>query len=195
MAGKKLKWSRILLVLAIVLLLALVALSIVIYSQKSQAEFRYRELVKIVAALHQASGIGVLDSTHDHAAFKVYTNGNQLDLWKPENEELNLFTHMHVDDPDNRDLIHIHATGITLEMFFRTLGMELSQSCINISGQAYCTNQSNHLRYFVNNVPNFEGPDYRLQDLDRILITYGVLNSTQIVEQLKSVGDNACIES
>jgi len=124
------------------------------------------------------STIGVLGSAHIHADWKIYINGKPLDFAGKDHmtrmqQGLSVSSFIHVDsgapEPEKAgDLLHMHATGIPLWLFFKSLDIELPEG----------------LKMYVNGK---EIPDYRnyvFSDLDKILITDGVGDLNQ---QLNSI--------
>jgi len=148
-----------------------------------------------VEALEQLTNVGRLGSTHIHADFKVYINGEEIKVYQEKNLEKNKFTHMH-PGKDEEDVIHVHATGVTLKQFFNTLNIKLSRNCIILEdGKEFCSIKSKTLKYYVNNKLNDEAPDYEINDLDKILISYGDESQAEVQKQLASIGNKACIQS
>lgn len=140
--------------------------------------------------------IGPVGSTHQHADFKVYILGEQLDFTSPRYQVR--AREVHIEGGDD-DVIHKHATGVTVGHFFRTLGFAINFTCIRTdSNEQYCSNEDATLKYLlkkdgmeweqVNSLS-----DYEIRDLDKYLITYG--NETDVSGQQNSVTDKARIES
>ncbi|HLC76696.1 MAG TPA: hypothetical protein VJH04_00675 [archaeon] len=130
--------------------------------------------------------------THEHADFAVFLNGEQYDFSQERfmtfnNTELSELVDLH-DMKGN--IIHKHAKGITLGYFFGTLGIKFSSTCF-VAESEYC----GPLKMFVNGQPNYDFGDYKFNDLDRILISYGDETEEQIANQISSVGTEACIQS
>jgi len=124
------------------------------------------------------STIGVLGSAHIHADWKIYLDGKTMDFAGKDHmtrmqQGLSVSSFIHVDsgapEPEKAgDLLHMHATGIPLWLFFKSLDIELPEG----------------LKMYVNGK---EIPDYRnyvFSDLDKILITDGVGDLNQ---QLNSI--------
>ncbi|MBI4162619.1 MAG: hypothetical protein HY513_02965 [Candidatus Aenigmarchaeota archaeon] len=63
-----------------------------------------------------------------------------------------------------------------------------------IDSQHYCNDQQNSLKFVINGRQNSQFEDYELQDLDKILISYGS-KSQDINFQVMSITDKACIQS
>jgi len=121
------------------------------------------------------STIGVLGMQHIHSDFKVYINGKTVDFARPDYYMKSSF--IHVDDNQNKEdasgVIHMHATGVPLWIFFESMGMEFEKDCFTVdSGVKYCNNAEKSLKFYVNGKENIEFGDYIFNDLDKILISY-----------------------
>lgn len=78
--------------------------------------------------------------------------------------------------------VHVHKQGITIGDFFETLDISFNKSCIIIPVEgSFCDED---LKFYVNNRENSEFENYKIKDLDRILISYG---KGDIKSQLESV--------
>lgn len=132
--------------------------------------------------------IGPIGGIHIHADFKVYIDGNSVNFSKPE--YMVRAKHVHVEDMDG-DVIHVHATGVTIGEFFNTLGMKFTNSCLKIEGLQYCSSGEKTLKFYVNGEPNSEYDNYLMGDLDKILISYGNEPPDKIKQQLASITDKA----
>ena len=154
------------------------------------------------------------DEVHYHADFLLYLNGvpynfSQAKYMSAENgSDLNQFIHIH---DMNGKVIHLHRGGVTLGKFFNSLNMTFNPNCFVLdNGTAYCNSGSGSLKMYVQHLSednstnttrsgsweqNYVMNNYQFNDLDRILITYGNETYTQIQEQMKSVGEDACLYS
>ena len=160
-----------------------------------ELSFSKKNSALYVEALEQLTGVGRLGSTHVHADFKVYINGEEVKIYQDENLEKNKFTHMHPGQ-DEEDVIHVHAIGITLKQFFNTLNIKLSRNCIILEdGKEFCNSKSNTLKFYINSKLSEEAPDYEIIDLDKIFISYGDESQAEITKQLSKIGNKACIQS
>lgn len=130
--------------------------------------------------------LGVLGSQHIHADFKLYLDDKPFD-WAPFGDrherqmhgdatikDTSAFIHIHpAPSPEKTgDVIHMHATGVPLSLFFESLNIPFDKKS----------------RLFVNGKENKEGKEYVFKDGDNILITDGTGN---MQEQLNSVTDFA----
>lgn len=147
-------------------------------------------------------GIGLLDSSHIHADWKIYINNKPLDLSDGahmerivSNKSVSSFIHVDSGSPPPEktgDIIHMHAKNVPLWIFFESLGMKITDRCLILdSGGKYCNGEKNKLRMFINGIENKEFGNYIFKDLDKILITYGDDNEEAIKKQISSITDFA----
>ena len=114
---------------------------------------------------------GVLGSAHVHAAFAVKLNGTKLDFSDNKYQVKSRF--MHVENGDG-DTLHRHATGVPIAEFFRSIKMNVTDSCFtNDNGTKFCSNGKENLEFYVNGNKTKSIADYVFNDDDRILIVYG----------------------
>jgi hypothetical protein len=114
---------------------------------------------------------GVLGSAHVHAAFAVKLNGTKLDFSDNKYQVKSRF--MHVENGDG-DTLHRHATGVPVAEFFKSIKMNVTDSCFtNDNGTKYCSNGKQNLEFYVNGNKTKSIADYVFNDDDRILIVYG----------------------
>ncbi|MBI2128884.1 hypothetical protein HYU07_01460 [Candidatus Woesearchaeota archaeon] len=139
------------------------------------------------------STIGVLGSGHTHADFKVFINGNSINF---ANEKYHMkSSFIHVDDNLNKEdassVLHMHATGVPLWIFFESIGMKFEKDCFTVdTGVKYCNNAEKSLKFYINRKENTEFRDYVFNEGDKILISYGDKNE-DILGQLASITDFA----
>ncbi len=146
------------------------------------------------SSISNSPRIGAVGSTHIHQDFKVYLNGkNSIDFSQRKYQVR--VPYVHVEDNDG-DIIHVHATGVRLGMFFDSLGMQLTKECFKADdGTSYCNGNGKTLKFYVNNVSNTEFGNYLLHDLDKILVSYGSENNATIQPQLTSITNKALEQS
>src|SRR3989344_1162870 len=142
--------------------------------------------------------IGVVGELHYHTDFALYINGERYDFaqeryMSKEDKSLSNFAHFH---DRNGNLIHKHASGVTLGFFLETLDIKLNDTCLVLDdGASYCNEGNEELKMYVNGRYNDEFAKYDFHDEDRILLSYGDESKQEIEEQLQSVTDEACIYS
>ena len=130
------------------------------------------------------TGIGPLGSAHLHADIKVYINGNTLDFSQKKYQLTTSFIHF---DEGIGDVIHTHATDLTIGHMFKSVGIDFNNNCIIVDRNNYCNNNSNKLKFYVNGQPNNEFDNYIIKDLDKYLISYGNENEADMQKQLSSI--------
>lgn len=134
--------------------------------------------------MHLLSGIGPLRSTHQHADVKVYINGQPIDFSERKYQVATSFIHF---EDGVGDVIHTHATGLTVGNLFKSIGAVLNSNCLVFGGQSYCSGDGKLLKFYVNGKPDSNFAGYIIQDLDKILVSYGSENESGIQLQLSSV--------
>lgn len=135
--------------------------------------------------------VGALGSTHEHTDFAIYVDGKAVTPLGPEYYVKSPFAHVE-SGPGEGYVMHVHATGVTLGMFLKTLGFDFTSDCIEISGTRYCTTQEKRLKFYVKNnggswEESFQNGGYVLKNLGKILISYGP--ETDLSAQQNSVTD------
>jgi len=145
--------------------------------------------------------IGILGSQHIHADWKIYIDGKALDFSDKSHMErmrnnMPVSSFIHVDSgapaPEKTgDVIHMHATGIPLWIFFKSIGMEFNKNCITLENkEKFCNESNKKLKFFVNGKESNEFENYVFNDLDKILVSYGD-ESEEVKNQLASITDFA----
>ena len=141
-----------------------------------------------------SSSIGPLGSTHIHTDFAIYLSGQQITPLPSKYFVRSPFIHME-SGPGVGTVIHMHATNVPLNFFFKSLGMSLTKDCFTLdNGSQYCNSSNTTLKFFVKHAggswqSNDQFGDYIFKDLDKIIISYG--NETDLTQQENSVTDFA----
>lgn len=139
-------------------------------------------------------GVGTIGSTHIHADFSVFLNGEEITPLGPEFYVASSFVHVE-EGSGQGSVIHIHATGVPLKMFFNSIGMKFTPECFEVNrDMKYCNDGVNTLKMYVKHEnetwdQNSEYENYVSKDLDKILITYGDETDEEIVAQQNNVTD------
>ena len=150
------------------------------------------------------SQMGVLGSQHIHADWKIYIDNKPLDFSDKSHMErmrnnmpVSSFIHVDSDAPapeKTGDILHMHATGIPLWIFFNSIGMNFNKDCMTLeNNQKFCNEGNKNLKLFINGKENNEFENYVFNDLDKILISYGNKNEEGIKNQLASITDFASL--
>lgn len=154
---------------------------------------------------------------HVHADIKVIIFDKEIDFSKEkyqstEDKELSPWQHFH---DGNGNVMHQHKEGLTLSNFFKSLGFNLTDECIELpqdeavfdpfAGKKeteFCTGAKNSLKLYVNGKllidENTRKPivgSYEIKDLDRLLIIYDASDLENVNLDDFGVTNDACIYS
>lgn len=138
--------------------------------------------------------IGPLGSTHIHADFALFLDGDEITPLAPKYYVRNQFVHVE-EGVGPGYVIHMHATNVPLGFFFKSLGMNFNNECFRLdNGKEFCNEGNKTLKMFVRHdngewEENRQFHTYVFQDLDKILITYGDGAEDEIKQQQDSVTD------
>ncbi|MBI2660837.1 hypothetical protein HYX09_01055 [Candidatus Woesearchaeota archaeon] len=146
--------------------------------------------------------IGILGSQHIHSDWKVYIEGKAMDFSDKSHMErmrsnMPVSSFIHVDSgapaPEKTgDVLHMHAAGVPLWIFFKSVGMDFSKDCINMENkEKFCNDSNKKLKFFVNGKESNEFENYAFKDLDKIVVSYGDGSEEEIKNQLSSITDFA----
>lgn len=130
------------------------------------------------------TGIGALGSAHLHADVKVYINGKAIDFSQRKYQLANSFIHF---EEGIGDVVHSHATGLTIGHMLKSLGIDFSNNCIIVEGQNYCNENNKKLKFYVNGQSNNEFDNRLIRNLDKYLVSYGSENESELQKQIDSV--------
>lgn len=145
----------------------------------------------LTGSLSPSTGIGPAGSTHIHQDFKVYINGNPIDFSQGKYQKPHLNAKVHLEGWDG-DLIHKHATGVTMGFFLKSVSISFDKNCLAIdTGENYCNDGDSTLKFYINGKPNPEWENYDLKDGDKILVSYGNESEDEVKQQLSSITDKA----
>ena len=179
-------------VINLVLVLAIVVLLFMNLNNKNKDKAFMKSMDtanRYIEELRTISNIGFLGSTHTHADFAIYVEGEIIDFSDVEYQVR--ANSVHVEDNEG-DVLHVHATGITMAHFLRSLDMDLTAECLTLEdGTELCNDKEKSLKFYVNGKENNEYGSYIMQDLDKILVSYGDENEKEISQQLQSITDLA----
>ncbi|HVP82843.1 MAG TPA: hypothetical protein VMS35_07375 [Nitrososphaeraceae archaeon] len=130
------------------------------------------------------AGFGPLGSAHEHAAFLVKVNGQNIDFSQPQYQVQS--DYIHVENGDGTTL-HRHATNVTFVDFLKSVKMDIDKknNCLTFTnGTEYCDDNNNKLRTFINGNSTGSISDYVLNNNDRLLVIYGNETDEQIANAL-----------
>jgi hypothetical protein len=155
---------------AVAALLAIMAFSVFYYSENLEKP---------------SHKFGALGSEHVHAAFAVKINGVKLNFSQEKYQVRSKY--IHVENNDGNTL-HRHATGVPVGEFFKSIGMNVTDSCFTLeNGTSYCSNGNSNLEFYINGNKTDSIANYVIKDDDRILIVYGNKNKMETEQDLDAL--------
>ncbi len=131
-------------------------------------------------------GAGTLGSEHVHASLLAKLHGDTFDFSGPAYQIKSSWQHFEARDGST---IHRHATGVKLGFLFETIKIVLDDECFAYQASAggerrFCTNEDFSLKFYVNHELVDNLTERVFEDGDRILLSYGGEDQTQIDTQL-----------
>ncbi len=132
--------------------------------------------------------VGTLGDEHEHASMLVRIFGDKFDFSAPAYQVKTPYIHFEGGDGNT---VHRHASGVPLEFLFDSLKIELTDECFVFPDKTpehtFCTNEDYSLKFYVNHQKVDSIQNHVLEEDDRILISFGNENQTQIDEQLREL--------
>src|SRR5829696_1014590 len=130
------------------------------------------------------AGFGALGSAHQHAAFLVKVNGENIDFRQPQYQVVS--DYIHVENGDGTTL-HRQATNVTFADFLKSIKMDIDKknNCLVFTnGTEYCDDNNNKLKTFINGNSTKSISEYILNNNDRLLVIYGNEPDEEIAKAL-----------
>lgn len=138
-----------------------------------------------------AARYGNLGSAHDHAALMINLNGTTLDL--AQQKYMVRSNYIHIESYNGTldgTTVHKHASNVPIGEFLKSIRMDVSDGCfITDNNQRFCDNNEYKLAFYVNGNETNDIMNYVLNDDDRILITYGKQNMTEVNKQIQELNE------
>ena len=126
-------------------------------------------------------GAGRLGDEHEHAGLLVKIFGDKFPFNEAPYQVKSPYIHFEGQDGDT---IHRHASNVPLGFLFDSIKVGLTDDCFIFPDQkpnhTFCTNEDYSLKFYINHEKKNSIRNYVIHDDDRILITYGNENQTQI---------------
>jgi hypothetical protein len=119
------------------------------------------------------------------ASFAIFTNGTfrVFTASMYHNQSNDVFI-----ESSNPNIVRVEKMGLTWNDFFKTLPMKLTRDCLTTgTGQAFCTNSNQVLRFYLNGERDQNALDRIINAADQLLVSYGTENEGQIQNQLQQV--------
>ena len=131
-------------------------------------------------------GVGPIGSEHVHGKLKVYIVNDLVDF-DPKKYPKYAFANDYISLDENKN-IHRTAKGATVAHLLESMDITYTDECLILNGdthhrngtlyeqKAYCNEGNIGMRFFVNKVANEQGPNYVIQEGDKILVMYSDLD-------------------
>jgi hypothetical protein len=149
------------------------------------SSYNFYELSINVAPTGVPPGSGPLGEVNMHAGLLVLIYGQQFDFTSTAYQMKSPYINF---EKGNGDTVNMHASNVTMGYLFETLKIGLDDKCFTFPDKrAFCTNDKYTLKFFVNDHQVPDLGNYVFKDNDRMLISYGNENDTQIHDQLVRV--------
>lgn len=104
------------------------------------------------------------------AGFEIYTLGTKRIFTSSKYHNLSTDVYISASDPSQ---VHVKKAGITWADFFKTLPMKLTKDCLTTgTGQTFCTNNSQKLKFFINNSEDPGALDKEIKEADKLKVVY-----------------------
>lgn len=170
-------------IVAIVGISVIVFLTLIIYITKPQAPTgvtQKRESTVVIVSPTEAP-------VAFKAAFAIFTNGTFRVFTASMYHNLSNEVYIQADNPN---IIHVKKRGVTWSDFFKTLPMELTDTCLTTgTKQTFCTDSKASLRFFLNGQRTDNLLSRVIKPGDKTLITYGSESKQQLERQFQQIPD------
>ena len=104
------------------------------------------------------------------ASFEITTLGTKRIFTDPKYHNLTDYAYLSSLDPS---FVHIKKTGVTWQEFFDTLPMKLTKECLTTgTGQVFCTDQTNKLKFTLNNLEDPDALDKEITPGAKLNVAY-----------------------
>ena len=130
---------------------------------------------------------GALGDEHVHASILTKIHGDNFDYSLPAYQIKSSWIHFEAQDGST---IHRHASGVTLEFLFNSVGIRLDENCFVFpDDRQFCTNEEFTLRYYIDGIQAESVNDLVFEDESRILISYGDNDLNRVDKELAELED------
>lgn len=140
------------------------------------------------------------ERVHYHANFAVYVNGVRETFSAPTYYEETAGcavdeattpierVHMH---GNQSDLVHVHAAAVTWGQFFENLGWGIGPGYLRTRTRLLVADAKHPLTYLLNGQTVENPATHVLGNEDRLLVSYGTADSSEVEAQFASVANSA----
>jgi len=118
----------------------------------------------------------------NQASFAIFTNGTFRVFTATMYHNLSPDVFIEANNPH---LIQIKKDGLTWNDFFSTLPLKLTRDCLTTgTGQTFCSGSKDTLKFYINATRYEDALNNKINQSDKLLITYGNETEEQIQKQL-----------
>ena len=149
------------------------------------SSYNFYELSSTVTPAGMPPGAGPLGKANIHAGLLTMIFGQQFDYSSPAYQVKSRYIDFEKSDGET---VHMHAANVTMGFLFNSLHIGLTDKCFTFPDKRnFCTDDKYSLKFFINHHQVQDITNYVPKENDRILISYGNENSTQITDQLSKL--------
>ncbi|HXX05730.1 MAG TPA: protein-disulfide isomerase [Candidatus Bathyarchaeia archaeon] len=146
------------------------------------SSYNFYELSSHVTPAGMPVGAGPLGGINIKAGLLTLIYGQQFDYSSPAYQVKSRYIDF---EKGNGEIVHMHAANVTMSFLFDSLKIGLTDKCFTFPDKrSFCTNDKYSMKFFINHHQIEDIRNYVFNDGDRILISYGNENATQISNQL-----------
>lgn len=128
-----------------------------------------------------------IQNTEFKASFAVFTNGTFRIF--TDSRYHNLSENVYIGSK-NPNIVIIKNENTTWKDFFATLPMKIDSNCITTgTGQVFCSGEKGRLKFFINGRADPEALNKKINNGDKLLVSFGAENQSQIETQLAQIPD------
>lgn len=149
------------------------------------SSYNFYELSTHVVPQGMPQGAGPLGKVDVHAGLLTMIFGQQFDYSSLAYQIKSKYIDF---EKDNGETVHMHAANVTLGFLFNSLHIGITDKCFTFPDKRnFCTDDKYSLKFFIDHHQVQDISNYVIKDNDRILISYGNENSTEIAAQISKV--------
>ena len=149
------------------------------------SSYNFYELSTHVVPQGMPPGAGPLGKVNLEAGLLTMIFGQQFDYSSTSYQLKSPYI-----DFENHDgeIVHVHASNVTLGFLFDSLHIGLTGKCFTFPDKRnFCTDDKYSLKFFINHHQVEDIRNYVVKNNDKILISYGNENTTEINNQLSKL--------
>lgn len=124
--------------------------------------------------------VGKEGSAHAHASMLIMVEGKKENFCMPKYMLQSGLVHF---EDNNCVVVHRHATGVTFPFFFTTIGVKVTDGCIQVPSGRYCNQGNKKVSAVLNRkvIPVSDLAYLEIGNNDHLLINYGDESGSQLL--------------